>query len=105
MFDLKLIGIKIKEIRKRKKISQEKLAEIVSMNHRSIVRLENNHSVPQLETLEKIAEALGVSISDFFENKPLGSRDEIIKDINSCLSSMNDDELKTFYQAVYYFIH
>ena len=105
MFDTESIGIKIKEIRKRKKISQEKLAEMVSMNHRSIVRLENNQTIPTLETLEKIAVALGVRISDFFEDKTVKKRNDIIKDINDCVATMSDEELKNFYKAVYYFIH
>lgn len=105
MFDTESIGIKIKEIRKRKKISQEKLAEMVSMNHRSIVRLENNQTIPTLETLEKIAVALGVRISDFFEDKTVKKRNDIIKDINDCVETMSDEELKNFYKAVYYFIH
>lgn len=105
MFDTESIGIKIKEIRKRKKISQEKLAEMVSMNHRSIVRLENNQTIPTLETLEKIAVVLGVRISDFFEDKTVKKRNDIIKDINDCVATMSDEELKNFYKAVYYFIH
>ncbi len=105
MFDTKLIGLKIKEIRKRKKISQEKLAEMVMMNHRSIVRLENSQSVPTVETLEKIAVALDVSISDFFETKMIKTRTEIVEDINNLIKQMNDDELRTFYKAVYYYIH
>lgn len=102
---LELIGPKIKEIRKRKKISQEKLAEMVDMNHRSIVRLENSYSKPSLETLNKIAKALNVKITDFFETETIKSRTEIIKDIQKCIDSMNDDELKMFYKAAYYFIH
>lgn len=105
MFNTKLIGLKIKEIRKRKKISQEKLAEMVLMNHRSIVRLENSQSVPTVETLEKIAVALDVSISDFFETKMIKSRTEIVEDINNSIKKMNDDELRNFYKAVYYYIH
>ena len=57
MTDLNHIGTKIKEIRKRKKISQEKLAELVSMNNRSILRIENQQNLPTLETLAKIAAA------------------------------------------------
>ena len=67
MFEISLIGKKIKKIRKQKKISQEKLAEMISMNHRSIVRIENAQVVPTLETLGKIAEVLDVKIADFFD--------------------------------------
>ena len=105
MYNLDLIGQKIKDIRKRKKISQEKLAEMVDMNHRSIVRLENSYSKPSIETLEKIANALNVNICDFFETETIKNRAQIIDDIKNCIDSMSDEELKTFYKAIYYFIH
>lgn len=105
MFNSDYIGTKIKEIRKRKKISQEKLAEMVGMNQRSIVRLENSYSKPSIETLEKIAAALEVNIVDFFAAEPVKSRVQIIEEINNCIKKMSDDELKHFYKAVYYFIN
>ena len=105
MLNLDLIGARIKEIRKRKKISQEKLAEMVCMNHRSIVRLENSYSKPSIETLEKIAAALGVRVIDFLETETVKNRSQIVDEINQCIVSMTDEELHTFYKAVYHFIH
>ena len=105
MLNSDLIGARIKEIRKRKKLSQEKLAEMVCMNHRSIVRLENSYSKPSIETLEKIAAALGVSVIDFFETETVKNRSQIVDEINQCIASMTDEELHTFYKAVYHFIH
>lgn len=105
MYNSELIGKKIKEIRKNKKISQEKLAEMVAMNTRSILRLENAQSSPTLETLEKIAEALNVDIKVFFETETLESRSAILENINNSLHKMSDNELKTFYKAVYHFIN
>ena len=105
MYNSKLIGKKIKEIRKSKNISQEKLAEMVSMNTRSILRLENAQSSPTLETLEKVAEALNVDIKVFFETETLESRNVILQNINTALNGMSDSELKTFYKAVYNFIN
>lgn len=104
MYNLKAIGLKIKEIRKNKKISQEKLAEMVSMNIKSIIRLENAQGSPTVETLFKIADALNIKIADLFENHECKDRSEIIKDINNCINSMNDEELKLFYKTVYYYI-
>ena len=100
-----LIGLKIKEIRKKKKISQEKLAEMVSMSHRSIVRLENLHTIPTIETLEKIADALNVDITAFFETETIKTRQQITNEINKIITSMTDEDLKTLYKAIYHFIH
>lgn len=105
MENIELIGLKIKEIRKKKKISQEALAEMVNMNHRSIVRLENQHSIPTIDTLDRIAKALDVNIVDFFATETTKSRIDIIKNINVFMEKMSDDELKNFYKAIYYFIN
>lgn len=103
MSDLKLIGQKIKQIRKKRKISQEKLAEMVSMNHRSIVRIENAQTMPTLETLRKIANVLNVDIVDFFKTETLESKEEIIEKIIDYLNNATETDVKTFYNAVYSF--
>ena len=105
MKDLNYIGIKIKEIRKRKKVSQERLAELVSMNTRSIIRIENRKNLPTLETLAKIAEVLEVSISDFFEASTPINKQEVIDNINMLMKKMDDKELQTFYKAIYHFYY
>ena len=74
MFELQLIGRKIKQIRKQQKISQEKLAEMICMNHRSIVRIENAHTVPTLDTLNKLATVFNVKITDFFDRFQMRKR-------------------------------
>ena len=105
MADLNHIGTKIKEIRKRKKISQEQLAELVFMNNRSILRIENQQNLPTLETLAKIAEVLGVPITDFFEGSSPQNRQEVIANVNALMEKMNDKELQTFYKAIYHFYY
>lgn len=105
MDNIKYIGTKIKEIRKKKQISQERLAELVAMNLRSINRIENQHNIPTLETLEKIAQVLGVSITDFFEMPTALTRKEIVDNINTMMAQMDEKELQTFYKAVYHFYH
>lgn len=105
MKDLNYIGIKIKEIRKRKKVSQERLAELVSMNTRSIIRIENRKNLPTLETLAKIAEVLEVSISDFFEASTPINKQEVIDNVNLLMKKMDDKELQTFYKAIYHFYY
>jgi len=105
MDNLQNLGLKIKEIRKKKRISQEKLAEMVSMNTKSILRLENAQNIPTLETLSKISRVLDIKIADLFEIQEFQNREDIIQDISNCLKKMNDEELKKFYKSVYYYIH
>ena len=105
MLDIELIGHKIKTIRKQKKISQEKLAEIIEMNTRSILRIENGQTIPTLDTLLKIAIALNVDIKDFFETDTIKNKQEIIEEINNILINMDETELQKFYKSVYNYVH
>ena len=61
------IGKKIKEIRKKKGLSQEELAESAKVNLRTIQRIENNESEPRGKTLNLICEALDINAEDILD--------------------------------------
>ena len=62
------IGMRIKELRGNKKISQEKLAEIADLDRTYVNSVENGKRNISIENIEKIAEALDVSIQEFFKD-------------------------------------
>ena len=70
-----LLGLKVKEYRKKKKITQEQLSEIIGLDNGYISKLEVGQNFPSLTTLEKIAAALGVQLSDFFQFSPPSEQD------------------------------
>lgn len=59
--DYKALGSRIRNIRKQKNISQERLAEIVGVCTTHISHIETGNTVPSLGTLVSIANALEVS--------------------------------------------
>ncbi len=61
------VGLKIKDLRKQKGITQEDLAEIASINVRTIQRIENNSNEPSGKTLRLICDALEVPIEELME--------------------------------------
>jgi Zn-dependent peptidase ImmA (M78 family) len=65
-----LIAIKLKELRERKSLSLQELADQVGVAKQSIHKFENGIVTPSSETLLKISDALNVSYSFFYE-KPL----------------------------------
>ena len=60
----KRFGERIKQLRKKKEFSQEKLALDIEMDLTSVNEIENGHRSPKLITMYKIAQALGVSLSE-----------------------------------------
>jgi len=56
-------GQKIRDLRMQKSMTQEKLAHMSDVNHRTVQRAERNQAV-QLETIASLAAALQVTVSD-----------------------------------------
>ena len=60
------LGKRIRKFRKEKKLSQEVLAERVGLHYTTISRIERGVSNPPVQTINKIAKALKVSLSELF---------------------------------------
>jgi transcriptional regulator with XRE-family HTH domain len=54
------IGDKLKEIRTRRFLTQEELAERAGVSPATIVRIERNQAEPHISTMRKLAKALDV---------------------------------------------
>ncbi len=61
------IGIKIRLLRTKNKISQESLAFMSGLNKNSIGAIERGESSPTVDTLDKIAKALGMSLVELID--------------------------------------
>ncbi len=61
------LGLRIKEFRKARGLSQEQLAELIGIDQKHVSRLEVGKSYPTIDRLEKIAAALDVPMGRFFD--------------------------------------
>lgn len=62
------IGLKIKNLRQTKNLTQEELANRCELTKGYISQLENDLTSPSIETLKDLLNALGSSFSEFFED-------------------------------------
>jgi len=88
-----LLGLRIREVRKARQLSQEKLAEKVGVDPKQISRIEGGKSAPSLDTLEAIAKHLQVEIRDLFDFQHLLT-EEKIEDQAVRLLGMMDEETR-----------
>ena len=58
---------KLAQVRKAQGLSQERLAEISGVHRVSIARIETGEISPNIRTLEKLADALQVAVSELIE--------------------------------------
>ena len=63
----KKFGAKLAYIRKSKKLSQMKLAEIVDMNFNYIGQIERGEANVTIHTMKTIADALDVELKELFD--------------------------------------
>ena len=68
---MQLIGDRVREHRKRKGMSQEKLGELVGFSQSKISKIENGNC-DRLSDLKLIARALGVRIEELVREEPDG---------------------------------
>lgn len=62
------IGKNIKKLRQAKDLSQDRLSKVADVSYNSIIKLETGGITnPTIETLQKIAKALGVSIENLLK--------------------------------------
>jgi transcriptional regulator with XRE-family HTH domain len=58
----------IKKLREAKGLSQEKLARLADVANNTLIKMESGENQnPTLDTLKKVAKALGVSVDDLIK--------------------------------------
>ena len=93
-------GARIQEIRKSKKLTQEKLAEKIGLDTPNLSNIERGKRFVSAETLEKIACALNISEKDLFDFKHFQSKENLISDINEVLNNSSEKEVQLCYKFI-----
>ena len=93
------VGKRIKELRVKQKISQEKLAEIAEISQNMLSGIETGNNFCSAETLEKIITALEVEPNELFDFGHQRNDDELLTEINKMLSK-NPEKIKEIYKII-----
>lgn len=93
----KNIGNTIRTYRLQKGMSQGDIEKRTGLLRCYLSRVENGHTVPSLETLQKIARALGLQLSEFF------AEDRMARDLGGL--NLDEDEIRFLTQIQRYSAH
>ena len=93
-----LLGLKVKEFRKIKKLTQEQLSELVGVDNGYISKLEVGQNFPSLKTLEKIAKALDVELYKLFQFTQAQETD-FKTEISKIYDRLNKEKQYTLYRV------
>lgn len=94
------LGKRIQEIRKSKKLTQEKLAEMVGLDTPNLSNIERGKRFVSSETLEKIIKALNVKEKELFDFEHIKTREELILEINRLLLIAETKDIEFFYRVI-----
>jgi transcriptional regulator with XRE-family HTH domain len=84
------IGQVIRNYRGQRGLSQGDIERRTGLLRCYLSRVENGHTVPSLETLAKIAEAMDISLADFFP----GTETPRDRDTQRMIGELSEDELR-----------
>lgn len=87
--DTKEVGRRIRQFRQDAGLSQEALAELVSVSFQQVQKYESGHTTLNILKLQQIAYALKVQVSDFFDSivvknvRLTGEEDQLLQSFRS----------------------
>ena len=96
----KIIGQRIRNYRTQKGLSQEKLAELAGCHPTYIGQLERGEKNATLESVEKIASAMDISLSELFNKLGKSGGDNIAAKCYDLVASKNEAEQKQLYKML-----
>ena len=96
----KNFGVRIKELRIKKGLTQAELAELVGIDAKHMSHIETGRSFPKADLIEKFSSQLDTDTTTMFFFQHLKPKRELIKEINQLLHKASDNDVKRLYKLV-----
>ena len=95
-----MIGVRIKEIRNKKGLTQEQLSEKMEINPKYLSSIERGNENPTLNALIKLSEALKVELSEIFSFIQIEDPGKRKTMVTSLLDQADTEQLKLAYKVL-----
>ncbi len=98
-------GLRLKELRNKKGITQYQLAELVDIDPKHISHIETGKSFPKTDLIEKLAKALDIDYKNLFFNTESSKNNKILLNkIFELLKQSTYEELVIIYKLIKVFV-
>lgn len=98
MDELVLIGKRISEIRNKRGLTQEKLAEMVNYSANHIAKLESARTNPSFDLLVNISKALDIEVKDLFDFDNISTVEYMKKDLINTIETADNNTIRLLYK-------
>ena len=88
------LGKRVREIRKRRGLTQAQLAEIVGLSDNFISMIERGTGHPTLEVVGRIANVLEVDLPELFEKRAALSRREAVNQLQALMERRSPQDVE-----------
>ena len=95
-----LYSKRIKELRKAKNLTQEQFAELIGIDPRNIIKIENGQTFPRVQTLDKIIKVLDITPEELFKNEHLMDINILRQKVFDKLEK-NDELIRLIYKMIF----
>lgn len=102
--DYKLIGTRIKSYRKAKKLTQEKLAELLNISVGYVSKMERGIEHPNLEMLSNIADICNCDIANLVSESTISQTEYLDDDFRKLLEELYPDQKSMLYYMLKYYL-
>ncbi|MDC3413481.1 helix-turn-helix domain-containing protein [Aquibacillus sp. 3ASR75-11] len=97
----KVIGERIRKLRKERGLSQEELAHLSSLHPTYIGQLERGEKNATIDTIEKVTKALEISLEELFRFATLNDREsEKVEQLKRLLHRISEDDQDTIMKII-----
>ncbi|MGN0192347.1 MAG: helix-turn-helix domain-containing protein [Candidatus Gastranaerophilaceae bacterium] len=96
----KLLGKRIKELRKQAGMTQERLAELIGIETNSLSGIERGRHFPSMPTLERISFSLNVEMKSLFEFNHFLSAEEMKSQIVENSKTADAEKIAIIYRIL-----
>ncbi|MDC3418514.1 helix-turn-helix domain-containing protein [Aquibacillus salsiterrae] len=99
----KIIGERLRMIRKKQGLSQEELAHLSNTHPTYIGQLERGEKNVTVDTLDKVTNALNISLEELFRFSSINPKsvDESILQLNNLLVEVNNEDRQTILKIIH----
>ena len=98
MNELIQLGKRISEIRIKKGLTQEKLADMVNYSANHIAKLESARTNPSFELLVEIAKAMNIPTKELFDFDDLNTPEYMKQDLLNTINNADNELIKLLYK-------
>lgn len=100
MDNKKLLGKRIKQIRKQRGYTQEQLSEFINIETSSLSGIESGRFFPSLHVLEKMSSVLKIELIEFFKFTTVDIPQNLDEEIEKIIYSQNKTSKELIYKVL-----